>query len=472
MTKLHHVSPGDRLSSIAALHGVSPEAILQANAHKATALLPSGARVFASLGLGEDIAIPTLGTPFSFSGEPCDPGYVRDSFGACVLEPGAPSGDETFTSDDRGAAGGSLYYNPGGTKTDAQRRAEILAAEAPDGSFQAPLPPDDLSLLPPCPLPGEVRTAFGTCVSEADGRPATFGVLGSIVIPKSLTAPPSCIDPGAHLVQGACVCKPDHFLAPTGHCMKPAAFLPPSPSSYLTLGTANGDACTGNTDCGPDGLCVAGVCAGISSPAAPPVQGSGVAALLRQAVAPACPAGTSVDALSGEYCLDPNALPPLASAGCPAGTNPDIFAPVYCGSIPSDAHASAHCPKTSDGAYWDYDSASRLCMPPGLSGGDTSPEGSMCPETHPFYDSPSGLCMKPGPAPAPGAADPNVTAPTCTDAKQAWDSAKKACVVPPPPAPSTNSVSPTARLMPWLLGGAALVVLVGGAYYVSRKDTK
>jgi len=181
----YRVRPGDRLSTIATLHGVSVEAVVQANPHKTLTRLGSGLPVFASLSIGEDIALPgglageqsTLATvgyyqPL-FQGADCQPGFIRDSFGACVLDAGAPA----EPVDDPGAA--TLYDTaPGdydyGTQTqeeaDAQRRADIIAAQAPDAASQVPLPPEDLEQLPPCPLPGFVRDAFAACRDPKDGR--------------------------------------------------------------------------------------------------------------------------------------------------------------------------------------------------------------------------------------------------------------------------------------------------------------
>jgi hypothetical protein len=56
----HRVSADERLSGIAALHGVHVQDIVAANPHKPRLQLPSGAVVFASLGAGEDIALPAL----------------------------------------------------------------------------------------------------------------------------------------------------------------------------------------------------------------------------------------------------------------------------------------------------------------------------------------------------------------------------------------------------------------------------
>lgn len=59
MARRYIVREEDRLSTIAALHGVEPRAIVAANPHKARLSLASGVQVFRSLEAGEDITIPT-----------------------------------------------------------------------------------------------------------------------------------------------------------------------------------------------------------------------------------------------------------------------------------------------------------------------------------------------------------------------------------------------------------------------------
>jgi hypothetical protein len=56
--RIHSVVLGERLSSIAALHGVSVSDIVAANPHKPRLQLQSGAVVFASLGSGERLVVP------------------------------------------------------------------------------------------------------------------------------------------------------------------------------------------------------------------------------------------------------------------------------------------------------------------------------------------------------------------------------------------------------------------------------
>ncbi len=59
--RTHVVRDGERLSTIAALHGVDVRSILSANPHRARTTLPSGTQVFRSLGEGDELAIPVLG---------------------------------------------------------------------------------------------------------------------------------------------------------------------------------------------------------------------------------------------------------------------------------------------------------------------------------------------------------------------------------------------------------------------------
>jgi len=54
----YRIRRGDKLSDVAALHGVSVSDVVAANPHKPRLQLQSGAVVFASLGSGEDIAVP------------------------------------------------------------------------------------------------------------------------------------------------------------------------------------------------------------------------------------------------------------------------------------------------------------------------------------------------------------------------------------------------------------------------------
>jgi hypothetical protein len=84
----HAVKPGERLSAIAALHGVAADDIVTANPHKPTALLPSGARVFASLALGEELAVPSaLGATGDACSESSECGVGEICFqGACLWD--------------------------------------------------------------------------------------------------------------------------------------------------------------------------------------------------------------------------------------------------------------------------------------------------------------------------------------------------------------------------------------------------
>jgi hypothetical protein len=60
----YQVQEGQRLSEVAALHGVPVSAIVAMNRHKPLAMLGSGEAVFASLDAGEDLAVPgILGAP-------------------------------------------------------------------------------------------------------------------------------------------------------------------------------------------------------------------------------------------------------------------------------------------------------------------------------------------------------------------------------------------------------------------------
>lgn len=59
MARRYTVREEDRLSAIAALHGVDARAIVAANPHKARLALASGVQVFRSLEAGEDLVIPT-----------------------------------------------------------------------------------------------------------------------------------------------------------------------------------------------------------------------------------------------------------------------------------------------------------------------------------------------------------------------------------------------------------------------------
>jgi hypothetical protein len=82
-SQFHKVRAEERLSSIAALHGVPFQDIVAANPHKPLTRLESGEIVFASLAEGEDIALSP------FAGEP-------SALGAAPMIPGAP-GMRPFT---------------------------------------------------------------------------------------------------------------------------------------------------------------------------------------------------------------------------------------------------------------------------------------------------------------------------------------------------------------------------------------
>ena len=265
----------------------------------------------------------------------------------------------------------------------------------------------------------------------------------TIVIPTDTHSPPPCLDVNARMVQGKCVCLPGHFVAPTGHCMKPVSFLPPRQTRTFT-------SLVGVMELAP----------GITMT---------TAQAMTAAKPPACPAGSKLDP-TGELCLDPNAMPPLAAAGCPAGTAPDIGSK-YCvapGQMLPSASGFCDMVKQPDGSAlgWTYYPDFGLCLPFGFSGGDTVPDGASCSASFPFYDSPSGTCMRPAaasPYAAPGTAptsSPWAVAPTCGDSTMTWDAQKRACVSPPAVVPVPTPPGTDAENVAGVVGTG--LALVGG----------
>ena len=87
MARRYVVREEDRLSAIAALHGVEPRTIVAANPHKARLRLASGVQVFRSLEAGEDLVIPTE-EPDACGGVTCPAGtHCVPKRVVCVMAP-------------------------------------------------------------------------------------------------------------------------------------------------------------------------------------------------------------------------------------------------------------------------------------------------------------------------------------------------------------------------------------------------
>jgi hypothetical protein len=90
---IHTVRQGDKTSTIAARYGVTVDELLTANAHRPTVCLGSGQTVFAALGAGEELVVPsTLGILYPDGrsdncgdhGVPDAGGGWFDDFGTCL----------------------------------------------------------------------------------------------------------------------------------------------------------------------------------------------------------------------------------------------------------------------------------------------------------------------------------------------------------------------------------------------------